>query len=61
VPAPLRWIIERLLAKDPTERYDSSRDLYRELKQLRDRLSDATAPLSERRQFESVVCECGRR
>ena len=46
VPAPLRWIIERLLAKDPAERYDSSRDLYRELKQLRDRLSDATAPIS---------------
>ena len=46
VPAPLRWIIERLLAKDPSERYDSSRDLYRELKQLRDRLSDATAPVS---------------
>jgi Tol biopolymer transport system component len=46
VPAPLRWIIERLLAKDPAERYDSSRDLYRELKQLRDRLSDTTAPIS---------------
>ena len=46
VPAPLRWIIERLLAKDPAERYDSSRDLYRELRQLRDRLSDATSPVS---------------
>ena len=45
-PAPLRWIIERLLAKDPADRYDSSRDLYRELKQLRDRLSDATAAIS---------------
>ena len=43
VPAPLRWIIERLLAKDPADRYDSSRDLYRELKQLRERLSDTTA------------------
>ena len=47
VPAPLRWIIERLLAKDPAERYDSSRDLYRELKQLRDRLSHATAPITD--------------
>ena len=46
VPTPLRWIIERLLAKDPAERYDSSRDLYRELKQLRDRLSEGTAPVS---------------
>jgi len=25
-PAPLRWIVERLLAKDPAERYDSTRD-----------------------------------
>jgi Tol biopolymer transport system component/predicted Ser/Thr protein kinase len=46
VPAPLRWIIERVLAKDPAERYDSTRDLYRDLRQLRERLSDATAPLS---------------
>ena len=45
-PAPLRWIIERLLAKDPAERYDSSRDLYRELKQLRDRLADTSGPIS---------------
>ena len=36
-------MIERLLAKDPADRYDSSRDLYRELKQLRERLSDTTA------------------
>jgi Tol biopolymer transport system component len=46
VPAPLRWIVERLLAKDPAERYESSRDLYRELKHLRERLSDASAPVS---------------
>jgi Tol biopolymer transport system component/predicted Ser/Thr protein kinase len=43
VPAPLRWIVERLLAKEPAERYDSTRDLYRELKQIRDRLSQATS------------------
>jgi predicted Ser/Thr protein kinase len=43
VPAPLRWVIERLLAKEPSERYDSTRDLYRELKQIRDRLSQATS------------------
>ncbi len=42
-PAPLRWIIERLLAKDAAERYDSTRDLYRELRQIRDRFSDATS------------------
>jgi Tol biopolymer transport system component len=41
VPALLRWVIERLLAKEPAERYDSTRDLYRELKQIRDRLSQS--------------------
>jgi serine/threonine protein kinase len=42
LPAPLRWLIQRLLAKDPLNRYDSSRDLYRELRQIRERLSEAT-------------------
>ena len=42
VPLPLRWVIERLLAKDPAERYDSTRDLYRELKQIRERLSQSS-------------------
>jgi Tol biopolymer transport system component len=42
VPAPLRWIVERLLAKDPSDRYESTRDLYRELRQIRDRLSEST-------------------
>ncbi len=31
------------MAKEPSERYDSTRDLYRELKQIRDRLSQATS------------------
>jgi len=42
VPAPLRWIVERLLAKDPADRYESTRDLYRELRQIKDRLSEST-------------------
>ncbi len=41
VPAPLRWIVDRLLAKDPSDRYESTRDLYRELRQIRDRLSES--------------------
>jgi serine/threonine protein kinase len=41
VPAPLRWIVERLLAKDPSDRYESTRDLYRELRQVRARLSES--------------------
>ena len=40
VPAPLRWIIERCLAKDPDARYASTKDLARDLKSTRDHLSD---------------------
>jgi len=43
VPAPLRWIVERLLQKEPAQRYDSTNDLYRELRQLRDRLSETVS------------------
>ena len=39
IPAPVRWTIERCLAKEPDQRYDSTRDLYRELRQTRDGLS----------------------
>ena len=41
LPAPLNWIIDRCLAKDPQQRYESTRDLFREIKDLRDHLSDA--------------------
>jgi Tol biopolymer transport system component/predicted Ser/Thr protein kinase len=41
-PAPLRWIVERCLAKDPEDRYASTRDLSRDLKQTLDHLSDAS-------------------
>jgi serine/threonine protein kinase len=43
VPAPLRWIVERLLAKDAADRYVATRDLSRELRALRDRLSELTS------------------
>jgi serine/threonine protein kinase len=43
VPAPFRWIVERLLHKEPSERYDSTRDLYRELRQVRDRFSESVS------------------
>jgi serine/threonine protein kinase len=41
-PTPLRWIIERCLAKDPEDRYTSTRDLARDLQSIRDHLSEAT-------------------
>jgi len=42
VPVPLRWIVERCLAKAPEERYASTRDLARDLARLRDGLSEAS-------------------
>jgi serine/threonine protein kinase/Tol biopolymer transport system component len=41
VPAPLRWIVERCLAKDPESRYASTKDLSRELAGVRDHFSEA--------------------
>jgi Tol biopolymer transport system component len=41
-PPPLRWIVERCLAKDPEERYASTRDLARDLAGLRDHVSEAS-------------------
>src|SRR5262249_15964012 len=40
-PAPLRWIVERCLTKDPEGRYASTGDLARELRTLSDHLSEA--------------------
>src|SRR5262249_26488575 len=46
VPAPVRWILERCLAKDPEERYASTRDLACDLRSLRDHLSEASVAMS---------------
>jgi eukaryotic-like serine/threonine-protein kinase len=35
-PEPLRWVVERCMAKDPEERYASTRDLVRDLKHMQD-------------------------
>ncbi|HWZ84612.1 MAG TPA: protein kinase, partial [Thermoanaerobaculia bacterium] len=41
-PAPVRWIVERCLTKDPEERYASTKDLARDLKSVRDHLSETS-------------------
>jgi len=42
IPGPLRWIIERCLAKDPADRYQSTRDLARDIQNLNDHLTELT-------------------
>ena len=42
VPGPFRWIVERCLQKDPEERYASTRDLARDVRSVREHLSEAT-------------------
>lgn len=39
-PAPLCWLIDRCLAKEPEDRYASTRDIARELSAIRDRYSE---------------------
>jgi serine/threonine protein kinase len=41
-PPPLRWTIDRCLAKDPNDRYESTRDLAAELRGLRQHFSEAS-------------------
>ena len=43
LPPPLRWTIERCLAKDPQRRYESSRDLYEDLRYQREHLTEPSA------------------
>ncbi len=43
IPAPVRWIAERCLSKDPRDRYTSTDDLAKELAKVRDHLPEATS------------------
>lgn len=39
-PAPLRWLIERCLEKDPSRRFASTSDLHRQLCDIRDNVAE---------------------
>jgi serine/threonine protein kinase len=41
-PVPMRWMIERCLAKDPRERYGATIDLYHELRAFREHISETS-------------------
>ena len=60
VPANLVWIIERCLAKDPEDRYGSTKDLARDLAAMRDHSSDISisgveAPAPRRRRLTRTL------
>jgi len=46
-PAPLRWVVERCLAKAPGDRYAATRDLQRDLDALATRWSELSTTTSE--------------
>ena len=48
-PAPARWIAERCLSKAPGDRYASTLDLARELRGVREHLSEASNNFAEPR------------
>jgi serine/threonine-protein kinase len=60
-PAPLRWIVDRCLAKDPRERYASTVDLARDLATVREHVSElsggesALAPGTRPRKRASIA------
>jgi Tol biopolymer transport system component len=41
IPAPVRWLVERCLSKDPEDRFGTTKDLARDLAAIRDHLSEA--------------------
>ena len=58
-PAPLLWVVERCLAKEPGDRYVSTRDLARELAALRDRLAELPQPAAGTRPSNLPVPSTG--
>jgi tetratricopeptide (TPR) repeat protein len=48
-PAPARWIVERCLAKEPADRYASTFDLARELRSVREHLSEVSSTAATER------------
>ncbi len=60
LPAPLRWIIDRCLAKEPRGRYASTEDLARDLENLKGHVSEAgesaaVGPARPRRRVTSAI------
>jgi eukaryotic-like serine/threonine-protein kinase len=60
VPAPLRWIVDRCLSKDPEDRYVATRDLARDLQYIRDHFSE-TGVMTPIREKDSLATQVRKR
>ena len=62
VPAPVRWLVERCLAKDPEDRFGTTKDLARDLADVRDHLSEApVSTTTDQRAAAAEAVRSGRR
>lgn len=46
LPVPLKWVVERCLEKEPSQRYGSTADLYRDLRHMREHLTDLSSQIA---------------
>ena len=60
-PGPIRWLVERCLAKDPEDRFGTTKDLARDLADVRDHLSEAPATSTEDLSKEIAAVRAPRR
>ena len=60
-PAPIRWLVERCLSKDPDDRFGTTKDLARDLADVRDHLSEAPGTSTEDLSKEIAAVRAPRR
>ncbi len=61
VPAPIRWLVERCLSKDPEDRFGTTKDLARDLASVRDHLSDTAVTGEISREIAAAAASPKRR
>ena len=57
-PLPLQWLLDRCLAKNPADRYESTRDLHRDLETLATHIVQPVAPAVAQRRRPRPTCRC---